>query len=246
MQTLTEKLLTYALGRGSDVRRHAGRPRDRARRARAGLPLLVRWCSASSTSVPFQMRVKVADAAGVPNVIDEAGADMFITKTVVAAADVSAGHGRRARAAAPRRDDAGGDRAREARAAQPRRARRSSTCRTAPTWRRGRRPRPARSSSSRRPSKPLEPFRDSLVVVSNLQARRRTVAEMHAAAASGWLSGATPKAHRRRGLPRRHDDRPGDGASRSARRRRFRRSSSRPRTSPATSAPARPATAAPT
>ena len=38
----------------------------------------------------------------------------------------------------------------------------------------------------------LEPFKDSLVVVSNLK-RAGTVAEMHAAAACGWLSGAIPK-----------------------------------------------------
>src|SRR5262245_50072272 len=39
---------------------------------------------------------------------------------------------------------------------------------------------------------PLKPFEDSLVVVSNLK-RAGTVVEMHAAAASGWLSGAIPK-----------------------------------------------------
>ena len=38
----------------------------------------------------------------------------------------------------------------------------------------------------------LEPLRDQLVVVSNLK-RAGGVAEMHAAAASGWLSGAVPK-----------------------------------------------------
>jgi hypothetical protein len=38
----------------------------------------------------------------------------------------------------------------------------------------------------------LEPFEDSLVVVSNLR-RAGGQAEMHAAAASGWLSGAIPK-----------------------------------------------------
>ena len=38
----------------------------------------------------------------------------------------------------------------------------------------------------------LEPFKDSLVVVSNLK-RAGGVAEMHAAAACGWLSGAIPK-----------------------------------------------------
>jgi hypothetical protein len=38
----------------------------------------------------------------------------------------------------------------------------------------------------------LDRFKDSLVVVSNLK-RAGTVAEMHAAAACGWLSGAIPK-----------------------------------------------------
>ena len=38
----------------------------------------------------------------------------------------------------------------------------------------------------------LEPVKDSLVVVSNLK-RAGTTVEMHAAAASGWLSGAIPK-----------------------------------------------------
>jgi hypothetical protein len=38
----------------------------------------------------------------------------------------------------------------------------------------------------------LEPFKDSLVVLTNLK-RAGTVVEMHAAAASGWLSGAIPK-----------------------------------------------------
>src|SRR5205807_9729638 len=40
--------------------------------------------------------------------------------------------------------------------------------------------------------KVLEPVKDSLVVISNLK-RAGGVAEMHAAAASGWLSGAVPK-----------------------------------------------------
>ena len=40
--------------------------------------------------------------------------------------------------------------------------------------------------------KVLEPLKDSIVVVTNLK-RAGGVAEMHAAAASGWLSGAIPK-----------------------------------------------------
>jgi hypothetical protein len=39
---------------------------------------------------------------------------------------------------------------------------------------------------------PLAPFKESLVVVSNLM-RAGGQTEMHAAAASGWLSGAIPK-----------------------------------------------------
>src|SRR3954471_4283157 len=38
----------------------------------------------------------------------------------------------------------------------------------------------------------LEPLKDSLVVISNLK-RAGGVAEMHAAAASGWVSGAVAK-----------------------------------------------------
>jgi hypothetical protein len=40
--------------------------------------------------------------------------------------------------------------------------------------------------------RPLAPFKDSAVVVTNLK-RAGTVVEMHAAAACGWLSGAIPK-----------------------------------------------------
>jgi len=39
---------------------------------------------------------------------------------------------------------------------------------------------------------PLAPFKESLLVLTNLK-RAGTVVEMHAAAASGWLSGAIPK-----------------------------------------------------
>ena len=88
--------------------------------------------------------------------------------------------------------------------------------------------------------KPLERFRDSLVVVSNLTRAHPGVVEGdHAISAAGWLSGVLRQAHRR---PRtcwagRRSIR--SSRSRSARTRRFRRSSWRPRTSPATSAPAR-------
>ena len=41
VRTFTEKLLTYALGRGVETGRHAGRARDRARRGRRRVPLVV-------------------------------------------------------------------------------------------------------------------------------------------------------------------------------------------------------------
>src|SRR5579884_211262 len=40
--------------------------------------------------------------------------------------------------------------------------------------------------------KPLEPFKKSTTVITNLK-RGGTVVEMHAGASSGWLSGAIPK-----------------------------------------------------
>ena len=55
-----------------------------------------------------------------------------------------------------------------------RRASASSTSRTARTWRRGRRPPPARGFELSPTLQTLEPFKDSLVVVSNLRARGRT------------------------------------------------------------------------
>ena len=54
VQTLTEKLLTYALGRGLDVPRHAGRARDRATRLAARTTGSRRSCSASSTACRFR------------------------------------------------------------------------------------------------------------------------------------------------------------------------------------------------
>ena len=54
VQTLAEKLLTYALGRSLDGERHAGRARDRARARRATTIGCRRSCSGSRESVPMQ------------------------------------------------------------------------------------------------------------------------------------------------------------------------------------------------
>ena len=58
----------------------------------------------------------------------------------------------------------------------------------------------------------LDRFKDEMVVVTNLM-RAGGLAEMHAAAASGWLSGAIPKRTEGQELSRRHHDRSGAGAS---------------------------------
>ena len=101
----------------------------------------------------------------------------------------------------------------------------------------GRRPAPA--SSFTPILKPLEPFRDSLVVVSNLTRAHPGVDDGdHAVSAAGWLTGVLAEAHRSggRAAPARRSIR--SSPSRSARTRRSRRSNSPPKTSPATSAPA--------
>ena len=93
---------------------------------------------------------------------------MFIHKTVAAAPDVPARRGRRARAAAARRDGAGADRDGAdagAAAAAPRLRLRAARRRS---WTSGRRRRQGAGFELTPILKPLEPFRDSLVVVSNL------------------------------------------------------------------------------
>ena len=57
--TLTEKLLTYALGRGLELLRHAGGPRDRPRRRPRTTTGFRRSCWVSCNSTPFQMRLKL-------------------------------------------------------------------------------------------------------------------------------------------------------------------------------------------
>ena len=113
--TVTEKLLTYALGRAARVTTTAGRPQDRPRRRRrpttAGRPSF----SASSQSVA---------------VSDEESGIMIITKKTLSRADGAARPGRGAGAAAARRHGAG----LRARRGPPRPRRcgawASSTCRT--------------------------------------------------------------------------------------------------------------------
>ena len=141
---------------------------------------------------------------------------MFITKTVVAASDVPARHGRDAGAAVldamvPALTAHGADRG--GADAPLRRGLRADGRAARAT---GRRRRPAPASSSAPILKPLETFRDSLTVVSNLD---RPLQGTHAVSTGTWLTGMRAEADRGRGRRRRHvarsdhrrADRPGHG-----------------------------------
>ena len=156
---------------------------------------------------------------------------MFITRSVTAAPDVPARHGRHAGAAAARRDGAGADGAAKT-AASPQRASGSSTSRTASSWTSGR-PTTAGADFELTPIlKPLEPFRDSLVVVSNLARPTQTTATTPCAPASlAHRRAAEADRRRRTSGPARRSISWWPG--RSARTRRSRRSRSPPRISPA-------------
>ena len=119
----------------------------------------------------------------------------------------------------------------------PRRASASSTCRTARSWSSGRRRRRAPGFEFTPILKPLEPFRDSLVVVSNLARAGGRPTGDHAVSAGRLAERRVAEADRgaRTSAPA-STHRSGASPSRSARTRRSRRSSWRPRTSPATSA----------
>ena len=97
VETLTEKLLTYALGRGLESYRRPGRPEHHAERRRQRLPL-VRDHLGIAASMPFQMRLS-ADAGdhGTTSAdTQEGAAAMIITNRCSAAANLSARPRRRA------------------------------------------------------------------------------------------------------------------------------------------------------
>ena len=107
---MTEKLLTYALGRGLD---YYDMPTVRAI-VRDAAPANYRFSSlvlGIVDSAPFQMRMAQAQRRAhgqrQRRFVTRRLTAMFITKTVAAAPDVPARHGRHRGAAAARRDGAG-------------------------------------------------------------------------------------------------------------------------------------------
>ena len=120
----TEKLLTYALGRGARPHDMPDRARDRARRRARQLPVLVarRWASSAArrSRCGVTMAPESSRSADRTHAVSDGSADaserhdrrsrvMFITKRSLLPADDPPGHGRDARAAAARRDGAGAD-----------------------------------------------------------------------------------------------------------------------------------------
>ena len=156
---------------------------------------------------------------------------MFITRDVVAPADVPARHGGAAGPAAARVDGARADGS-GADAANPQR--RFGAVFVPLGERPGYwTPKTVGPNFEFSPIlKPLEPFRDHVTVVSELCDPQ----DGHATTVAAWLSGVIPEADDRRRRAQRHHDRPGDRQADRTGHGVFRRSSSRPRTSPATSA----------
>ena len=180
----------------------------------------------------------------VARIVQVSRLSMFIHEDVhTAHARCSAGHGRRARAAVARRDGAGADARPRRPRPRPRSGSAASTSRTARSWIAWT---PATEGAGFEFTpilKPLEPFRDSLVVVTNLtRPERAWTPIMPARRRRGW------PAFRRSGprvpITRWASRSTRSLRSRSGRRRRSRRSSSPRRTSAGWSATARPASAA--
>ena len=202
VRTMTEKLLTYAVGRGLDLGGHAGGAPHRAGRARPRTTGSRRWFSASSAArrsrcgrrwtrrwlPPRGPRATRGDSS-TDSLQSEQGAYMFITQDVVVAPDGPARMG--ATLALPFLDAmVPAVTALAKTAAQP--ARRFGAVFVPMGERPGYwTPKTTGAGFEFSPIlKPLERFRDELVVVSNLD---RPPGGTHAVSTATWLTGSAPK-----------------------------------------------------
>ena len=197
VQTLVEKLMIYALGRGLTYEDMPAGARDRAQRSepessvfvvgfgnRVERPVSNARCS-TGKGLPRSRRGSVGSGRKLRTCDHQEDLD--------SAPDVSAWRRRHDGFALPRGDGAG-------RLCKRQRGGGSAVTNGVhlrAAWRRhavvdAAGGRSASCFELSQTLQPLKPFEDSLVVVSNLK-RAGTVVEMHAAAASGWLSGAIPK-----------------------------------------------------
>ena len=201
VQTLTEKLLVYALGRGLTAQDMPVVRTDRPRRTEPGLSILGAGCKASSRVCRFRcgsnrpIRTWRRRSPRPSSRAFQTGDQlMFITKMSLPRRTFLRGMG--VTLALPLVDAMVP--AATALAKTPGAASDAGGLHLHPARRRhghrGRRGRPAPASSCRRRCRPgaWSRSRIRLSVISNLK-RAGTTVEMHAAAASGWLSGAIPK-----------------------------------------------------
>ena len=178
---MTEKLMTYALGRGSRALRYAGRPRNCARRGEAGLQVFGVGLQ-HRESTPFQMKKSPVGRKHVRH------------KEAPFAKDVSAGRRGHDGVAVARFHGSGIDGCK--RRPQPPRvaAWGSSICRTARSWIAGRRRPKGQALNSRRSSSRSRSIRDRLNVVSGLRHQAADSSAVHSLSPTTWLSGVRPKA----------------------------------------------------
>ena len=225
VQTLTEKLLIYALGRGLSPTtcRWSGRSSAPRKPTRTGSRPS---CWGSSTACQFQMRSPSARPewhpgwAPIPRqpmvgpfhgpLVTQGDSAMFITKTSLPRRTFLRGMGATRGAAAARCHGAGGDRAGADGCGAPRRASASFTCRTARTWPRGRRRPPAGASRISPTLQRARAVQGPAGGGQQPEARRRRGRDARRGGL-GLAERRHSQAHRGRGLPRRHDDRPGAG-----------------------------------
>ena len=238
VQTLTEKLMTYALGRSVEYYDMPTVRADRPRRGARQLPLLVdrdghreerrrsrcegagAGAASTTTASDDDDRQTVARAIGRRRI-------MFITKKHLSRRTVLRGARRRRRPAAARRDDPGVDGA----GADRRAAEAAHGVHVPPA----RRDHGALDAGRRRAQsfeltpilKPLAPFQKQLTIVSGLENKPAIAPPVHALIPGTWLSCVTPRGEPGAATAASRSTR--SRRSTSARTRRCRRSKSRPK-----------------
>ena len=213
VQTMTEKLMTYALGRSVEyydmpavraIVRDAARDNYRFSSIVMGIvrsaPFQMRKAPHEPTisARPQSRRVSCSAASAVAALADvefelEAGASDVHHEEASLAPHVPPRRRRHRRPAAAGRDDPGLDRAGADRGQSRSRTWGSCICRTARSWISGRR-RPKGTNFELTPIlKPFAPFQKQLTIVSGLENKGAIAPPVHALSPGTWLSCVTPR-----------------------------------------------------